>query len=146
MAWDLDQEKPVGQYADAHEMKGHRPYYRLMWRVDRARAKEVMEMVWAAHILDWSLLDYNRHGSVKKDLRPRWDHAFDEEVEVPFPIEGGNLSFANVTPPLMHSAVMLAVLDKNPDALKWGRRLVERWQQGKQGTKLYRLVRRLPSF
>ncbi len=131
LAWDLEQEKPVGQYADVHELKGHQPYYRLMWRVDRVRTKQLMEMIWAAHVLDWSLLDYNRHGSVGKDLRPRWDHAFDEDVEVPFPTTGGNLSFVNVTPPLMHSAVMLAVLDKNPGVLKWGRRLIERWQQGR---------------
>jgi len=125
LAWDLDREKSVGQYADAHELKGHQPYFRLMWRVDASRTKELMEMVWASHILDWSLLDYNRHGSVQKNLVPQWDHAFAEDVQVPFPAKGGNLSFVNVTPPLMHSAVMLAVLDNNPDVLKWGRRLIE---------------------
>jgi len=131
LAWDLEQDKPVGQYADVHELKGHQPYYRLMWRVDRERTKELMEMVWAAHVLDWSLLDYNRHGSVRKDLCPRWDHSFEEDAEVPFPAKDGNLSFVNVTPPLMHSGVMLAVLDRNPDALQWSRRLLERWQQGR---------------
>lgn len=131
LAWDLQREKAVGQYIDAHEMKGHQPYYRLMWRVDPVRTKELMEMVWAAHILDWSLLDYNRHGSASKDLRPRWDHAFNEDIEVPFPTEGGNLSFVNVTPPLMHSGVTLAILDKNADALKWSRRLIERWRQAR---------------
>lgn len=131
LAWDLQQDKPVGQYADVHEMKGHQPYYRLMWRVDRERTKELMEMVWAAHVLDWSLLDYNRHGSVRRDLRPRWDHSFEEDVEVPFPAKGGNLSFVNVTPPLLHSGVMLAVLDGNPDALEWSHRLLKRWQQGR---------------
>jgi len=68
---------------------------------------------------------------VRKDLRPQWDHAFHEDGQVPFPAKGGNLSFVNVTPPLLHSAVTLAVLDKNPDVLKWARRLVERWQQGR---------------
>ncbi|NQT16181.1 MAG: hypothetical protein HQ582_25715 [Planctomycetes bacterium] len=131
LAWDLEQDKPVGQYGDVHELKCHRPYYRLMWRVDRERTKELMEMVWAAHVLDWSLLDYNRHGSVRKELHPRWDHSFREDVEVPFPAKDGNLSFVNVTPPLMHSAVMLAVLDQDADALKWSRRLVKRWQQGR---------------
>jgi pectate lyase len=31
----------------------------------------------------------------------------------------------------MHSAVALAVLDKDSEALKWARRLIERWQQGR---------------
>jgi len=131
LAWDLEQDKPVGQYADVHELKGHQPYYRLMWRVDRRRTKELIETVWAAHVLDWSLLDYNRHGSVRSTVRAQWDHAFNEDVEVPFPAKGGNLSFVNVTPPLLHAAVTLAVLDRNPEVLQWARRLIERWRQGR---------------
>lgn len=131
MAWDLDSGKPVGQYGDAHELKGHQPYYRLMWRVAPDATADLMEAVWAGHILDWSLLDYNRHASVKRKVAAGWDHEFKEGVEVPFPAKGGNLSFANVTPPLLHSGVMLAVLDSNDDALTWTRRLIYRWQQGK---------------
>jgi pectate lyase len=131
LAWDLDAEKPVGQGDDTHELKGHQPYYELMWRVDPQATKRLMEAVWAAHILDWSLLDYNRHGSAKKQTRPEWDHAFAEDVTVPFPAKGGNLSFANVTPPLTRSGTMLAVLADDRDALTWTRRLLYRWQQGK---------------
>ena len=131
LAWDLERDKPVGQYADVHELKCHQPYYRLMWRVDSNRTRELMEMIWAAHILDWSLLDYNRHGSTRKDVRPQWKHSFEQDVAVPFPARDGNLSFVNVTPPLMHSAVTLAVLGRNPEVLKWARRLIERWQQGR---------------
>ena len=64
LAWDLEQEKPVGQYDDVHELKSQQPYYQLMWRVDSQRTAELTETIWAAHVLDWSLLDYNRHGSV----------------------------------------------------------------------------------
>jgi len=131
LAWDLEQEQPVGQYADVHELKGHQPYYRFMWRVDAPATRQLMETIWAAHVLDWSLLDYNRHASVKKRLQPEWDHKFKEDIEVPFPTKGSNLSFVNVTPPLMHSGVMLAVLDKDTDVLNWTRRLIYRWQQGR---------------
>ncbi|MHC4120869.1 MAG: hypothetical protein ACYSWO_25545 [Planctomycetota bacterium] len=131
LAWDLETERAVGQYAGAHEMKGHQPYYRFMWRVDRESTRKLMGAVWATHILDWSLLDYNRHANTEKPARPTWDHEFADGIEVPFPTDGGNLSFANVTPPLMHSGTMLAALDKNRDALKWTSRLVYRWQQGK---------------
>ena len=130
LAWDLQKDAKVGQYADVHELKGHQPYFRLMWRVDRDAARRLMEAIWAAHILDWSRLDYNRHASVRRPAVPQWSHAFDEGLGVPFPAQGGNLSFANVTPPLIHAGTMLAVLDANQHALTWTRRLVRRWQQG----------------
>ncbi len=131
MAWDLETERAVGQYAGAHEMKGHQPYYRFMWKVDPRSTRKLMGAVWATHILDWSRLDYNRHANTEKPAEPKWNHEFAENIEVPFSTEGSNLSFANVTPPLMHSGTMLAALDRNTDALKWTRRLVHRWQQAK---------------
>ncbi len=131
-AWDLKQEKPVGQYDDLiHEVKGHQPYYRFMWQVDPESTRQLMEAIWGGHILDWSRLDYNRHASGTKPAEPKWDHSFNDSISVPFPAKGSNLSFANVTPPLMHSGVQLAVLDKNKDALHWTRRLAYRWQEGK---------------
>ena len=131
LAWDLETERAVGQYAGIHEMKAHQPYYRFMWEVDSESTRKLMGAVWATHILDWSRLDYNRHANTERPAEPQWDHAFAADIDVPFPAKGSNLSFANVTPPLMHSGTMLAALDKNKDALKWTRRLVYRWQQAK---------------
>ena len=131
LAWDLEKERPVGQYGDVHELKNHRPYYRLMWRVNPSAARKLAETIWAGHIIDWGRLDYNRHASIKKALRPDWGHRFEENPEVPFPAQGGNLSFVNVTPPLMHSGVMLSVLGEDAEALRWTCRLVQRWQQAK---------------
>ncbi|MHC4642985.1 MAG: hypothetical protein ACYS32_15190 [Planctomycetota bacterium] len=131
LAWDLEQERPVGQYAGIHEVKGHQPYYRLMWEIEPESTRRLMEAIWATHILDWNRLDYNRHANTEKPAEPKWNHEFDDNIEVPFPAKGGNLSFANVTPPLMHSGTMLAVLGQDKDALRWTRRLTYRWQQGK---------------
>ena len=131
VAWDLETERAVGQYSGIHEVKGHRPYYSFMWQVDPDSTRKLMGAIWATHILDWSRLDYNRHANTEKDAEPKWNHQFSEDIEVPFPANGSNLSFANVTPPLMHCGTMLAALDKNSEALKWTRRLVYRWQQGK---------------
>ena len=131
-AWDLEGDRPVGQYGpDVHEVKSHRPYYRLMWRVDAERTARLMQAVWAAHIVDWPRLDYNRHGSLKSNLPAGWDHPFDPDIEVPFPAKGSILSFVNVTPTLMHSSVMTAVLGDDAGALEWSGRLVRRWQQGR---------------
>ena len=131
LAWDLEQNKPVGQGTDAHEMKGHHPYYQLMYRVAPQETVRLMEAVWAGHILDWSRLDYNRHASVRRTGKPQWDHDFDVDIQVPFPAIGGNLSFCNVTPSLLHAGMTLAILDDSSNALRWTERLVERWQQGR---------------
>jgi len=71
-AWDLRDDRPVGQYSDVHELKNHQPYFPLMWRVCPAETSRLMEMIWAAHILDWSRLDYNRHASVKRSSSGNW--------------------------------------------------------------------------
>jgi hypothetical protein len=130
-AWDLAGEKGVSQYDYVHEFKSHQPYYSLMWKMDASSTRRLMEMVWAGHLVDWTVLDYNRHADTQKKIRARWDSAFDEDIEVPFATEGNNLSFCNVSPSLIHSGVMLAVLDKSNDALVWTRRLVYRWQEGR---------------
>jgi pectate lyase len=132
LAWDLLNEKSVGQgNGTSHELKTHQPYYRLMWRVDPKAARHLMESIWAGHILDWARLDYNRHASTTKKVRPQWNHKFIDDLEVPFPAQGGNLSFVNVTPPFLHTSVMLTVLDNHADALTWSQRLIYRWQQGR---------------
>jgi hypothetical protein len=123
LAWDLEADKPVGQGTDTHELKTQQPYFELMWRVDPKATQKLLESIWGGHIVDWSSLDYNRHAGVKKPVLPRWDHAFAEDLEVPFPSKGGNLSFANVTPPLLRAGTMLAVLGNDNDALTWTRRL-----------------------
>ena len=91
----------------------------------------MLEAIWGSHVLDWSLLDYNRHASLKKPAPAQWDHPFLENTPVPFPSVGDNLSFVNVTLPLLDAGVTLAVLGKSTNALTWTRRLIYRWQQGR---------------
>lgn len=131
LAWDLDQDKAVGQGKDIHEMKGHQPYYDFMWQLEPEATRKLLEAIWATHILDWRLLDYNRHANTEKPAKAQWDFPFAETIDVPFPAKGSNLSFVNVTPPLLHCSTMLAVLDNHEGALTWTRRLANRWQQGK---------------
>jgi len=131
LAWDLDQDKAVGQGKGIHELKGHQPYYDFMWQLEPDATRKLLEAIWATHILDWQVLDYNRHANTEKPARTQWDCSFDETIEVPFPAKGSNLSFVNVTPPLLHCSTMLGILDSHEGALTWTRRLAKRWQQGK---------------
>lgn len=131
LAWDLDGDRKAGQYADVHEFKRHQPYYPLLWRVDAAATRRLLEAIWAAHVVDWARLDYNRHAKTETPVRPPWDHPFEENIEVPFFSDKQNLSFALVTPSLLDAGVNLAVLDRNDPALRWTRRLAYRWQQSR---------------
>ena len=108
MAWDLDQDRAVGEYPDIHEMKNHQAYYPLLWRVDPAATRQVFEAIWGGHVLDWSLLDYNRHAKTEKPAPALWDHPFVENTPVPFASVANNLSFTLVTPSLVDAGVTLA--------------------------------------
>jgi pectate lyase len=131
MAWDLEHERPVGEYANVHEMKNHQPWFSFLWRVDAAETRRLVEAIWGGHVLNWSLLDYNRHAATDKPAPARWDHLFIEETPVPFPSVGNNLSFALTTPSLLEAGVALALADGHTNALAWTRRLVWRWQQAR---------------
>jgi pectate lyase len=131
IAWDLDQDRAVGEYPDVHEMKNHQAYYPLLWRADAPATRQLCEAIWGSHVLDWSLLDYNRHAKTEKPAPAQWDHPFLENTPVPFASVANNLSFALVTPSLTDAGVTLALLGKNTNALTWTRRLIYRWQQGR---------------
>ncbi len=131
-AWDLRGDAFCGEYdGSVHELKTHQPYYELMWRADPAAARSAMESIWAAHVVDWKRLDYNRHGSTRKPAAAGWDGPFDTDIEVPFPSAGGNLSFVNAGISILRAGTLLAVLGKDPRALEWTRRFVWRWQQAR---------------
>lgn len=137
-AWDLQSDGPIGTRTGLkdgkrfiHELKSHQPYFELMWRVEPEGTRKLLESIWAYHILDWSLLDYNRHGKIWIRQAPQWDQKFADDIDVPFPAISGNLSFCNVVPPFVHSGVSLATQGENDNALLWTRRLVHRWQEAR---------------
>lgn len=106
-----------------HELKAHYPYYELMWEVDPAETRAVIENIWNSHILDWSKLDFNRHGTPKKIGKP-WDHAYDGG---PVFFWGKGLTFINAGSDLYYAAAMLSKLDGNPEPLTWAKRLAHRY-------------------
>jgi pectate lyase len=131
-AWDLILDNNFGEYkSPIHEVKSFQPYFRLLWRVDPTAARKLLETIWGGHILDWSRIDYNRHSFTTKASAPQWDHEYLHDIEVPWPTDGANLSFCNVSPTLLHSGYTLALLGNDDNALTWSRRLVLRWQQAR---------------
>ncbi|HMP77126.1 MAG TPA: hypothetical protein PKE12_12595 [Kiritimatiellia bacterium] len=139
-AWDLLTETPVGTKSEAeltsrdeafvHDLKTE-PHYEMFWRVNPAAARKVAFGHWAGHITNWETLDFNRHANTRRLRVNDWNQPFDEKGAVPFITEGGNLSFAGVVPNFIQSSIALALFDKDMDALKWTRRMVEQWQRNR---------------
>ena len=131
-AWDLLLDRPVGEEdGRKHELRNHRPYFQIMWRVNKDATRKLMETIWAGHIVDWQRLDYERHCKMMTEYTPKWDAEFREDIDVPYPAWFGNMSFANVTPTLLHTSVSLAILANHAKGLTWSRRLAYRWEQTK---------------
>lgn len=140
-AWDLEGEKPVGTLIDKqkgngrimmmHELKVSQPDFEMMYRLRPEATEQLMSAIWGAHVVNWATLDFNRHGRTNRSAVPDWDATFDEQGQVPFATESGNLSFAGAATIFLRSSTMLGVLADNDKALSWGRRMVHQWQRAK---------------
>jgi len=128
-AWDLDTDQPVGEgrtdgVAGKHEFKRHYPYYELMWEIDPKVTREFIESFWSNHVLDWSNLDFNRHGKYNPVPPSPWDHTY---VGGPIPFIGKGLTFIHSASDLCYAAAMLSVLSGDPKPMVWAKRLAQRY-------------------
>lgn len=122
---DLRTQENIGHFdADCHELKVNLPYYSFLWEVDPEATRRMLEAIWNAHILDWEVLDMNRHGEFGLETGRLWDHDFDRPE--PF-FEGRGLTFINTGTDLIHAGGMLHALGGDEGALTWTRRLAEQY-------------------
>jgi pectate lyase len=108
----------------SHELKCHYPYYELMWQVNPEATRQYLEMFWAAHIINWSNLEMNRHGSPKKQFGNPWANEFKAE---PVFFWGTGLSFLNTGSDLFYAGAMLSKLSGRAEPLVWSKRLAKRY-------------------
>lgn len=107
----------------SHELKSTYPYYELMWRVDPVATREMIEAIWNAHVVDWSTLDFSRHGSAKAP-----DDVWNKPYKGgPVFFTGKGLTFINAGSDLYYAAGVLAKLSGAPEPLVWSKRLVQRY-------------------
>ncbi|MFC1716883.1 pectate lyase [Candidatus Poribacteria bacterium] len=109
--------------AKVQELKCHYPYYELMWEVDPEATKALIENTWNSHVLNWSNLDFNRHGA-PKDMGTLWDSEY-ESGEVFF--WGKGLTFINSGSDLYYAAAVLSRLSGDKKPLVWAKRLAHRY-------------------
>ncbi len=121
-AYDLKSREYVTR--DIHELKHNFPFYELMWDVNPEATAAFIRAFWNAHILDWEILDMNRHGSYNRPLGALWDSAF---TGAPPFFEGRGLTFINTGDDLVYAALMLYRLGGEAGALTWGMRLAQQY-------------------
>lgn len=128
---DLATLEPIGHFdADTHEFKCHFPDYELCWQVDPDATRRMLRAVWNAHVLDWRVLDMNRHGAYGEEypLDDPWNHPWDDPEAF---FEGRGLSFVNIGADLVCAAGHLAHLDDDEAAWTWGRRLAHMYERAR---------------
>ena len=106
-----------------HELKCVYPYYELMWQVDPKRTQQMIENIWAGHVLDWAILDFNRHG-MPKPAGQLWAH---EYKGGPVFFWGKGLTFQNAGSDLYYAAGVLSALSGQKEPLVWSKRLAHRY-------------------
>lgn len=107
-----------------HELKNHFPLYSFMWEVDEESTRQMLKAIWNAHILDWGVLDLNRHGKYNLEMGKLWDHDFKNPE--PF-FEGEGLTFINAGSDMIQVGMALYHLDGNENAKTWATRLYQQY-------------------
>jgi len=123
-AYDAFRDAPCGR-DDIHVFKAFYPYYELMWQVDPAATRQLVESFWASHIVDWSNLEMNRIGPLDRLTVPKgWEHEY----------KGGPVFFKSWRRPvattgsdLYYAAAVLHKVSGQKEPLVWGKRLASRY-------------------
>jgi pectate lyase len=94
-----------------------------MWEANPKATQELIENIWNGHVLDWSTLDFNRHGNPIKRGR-LWENEY-RGGEVFF--WGKGLTFHNAGSDFCYAAGLLTKLTGTPEPLVWAKRLSQRY-------------------
>jgi len=124
VAYDLDDDAVATKKGGPHELKFDYPFYEFLWSVDPDATRRFVEAFWAAHVLDWDRLDFNRHGEWGPETAGVWDRDY-AGGDVFF--WGDGLTFVNTGSDLYYAAGLLSALDGDDAPRRWAERLAERY-------------------
>lgn len=106
-----------------HELKCNYPFYEFLWEINPTATREVIENTWNSHILDWSILDFNRHGKTKP-IGTLWKS---EYIGGDVFFKGNGLTFINAASDFYYAAALLSIYSEDPEPLVWAKRLARRY-------------------
>ncbi len=123
LAYDAKGDRLVME-AYRHELKRHYPYYEFMREIDPKATEKFLASFWGAHILNWSNLDFNRHGDYDKAINGLWEHEY-KGGDVFFASEGR--TFCNTGSDLIYAGTILHLWTGLEGPLTWAERLGDRY-------------------
>jgi len=126
VGFDLENNQIVKGKSGPHELKCHYPFYDLMWEVDQVGTRRYVEAVWNAHIYNWQLLDFSRHGKYDLEMGDLWANNY-QPGRIFF--VGRGLTFINCGSDLYYAAGMLHGLGGESGPLTWAQRLNGRFME-----------------
>jgi pectate lyase len=125
-AYDIGSDK-VRVVDNMHSVKQHHPYYELMWEVDSEATQKLIEAFWSAHVLDWSILDFDRIALFSDVLEEPWNYEYKKDP-VLFNSKRSWACGAFFTgTSLAYSGATLYELSGQQQPLLWSKRIVERF-------------------
>jgi pectate lyase len=116
----------VGYVPATHELKSVYPHYLLMHQVDAQATERFLQAFWNAHVLDWTVLDFNRHGGYDKPIGDLWDHPY---IGRGVWLTTRGLTFTNTGSDLYYAAAMLHHFTGQTKPLDWAKRLHHRYRE-----------------
>ncbi|NUB93588.1 pectate lyase [Haloterrigena sp. SYSU A121-1] len=82
VAYDLEADALATNKDGPHELKFEYPFYDLFWEADPKATRRFVEAFWDAHVYDWAILDFNRHGDLNEWRNDEYDYADGETSAV----------------------------------------------------------------
>ncbi|MFC1634443.1 ankyrin repeat domain-containing protein [Planctomycetota bacterium] len=125
-AYDALSDVPCGGVLQ-ESIKLHYPYYELMWKVDSEVTKKLIEMIWSAHVINWSNLDIDRLGFLNRDFKEPWNHEYIGGPTFFKSEKWWTCSNMITASSLIHGGVILNKLSRERQPLIWSKRLVKRF-------------------
>ena len=125
-AYDALSDVPCGSVLQ-ESIKLHYPYYELMWKVDPEVTKKLIEMLWSAHVINWSNLDIDRLGFLNGDFKELWNHEYIGGPTFFKSEKWWTTSNMITASSLVHGGAMLNKLSCERQPLVWSKRLVKRF-------------------
>ena len=120
---DLATGGRYGSKAISHEIEDVFPFWEFLIAVDPQCGEKTVQGMWEAHIRDWNIFSYNRHGSF--DREPDFARTWKRPWEAAEPRSIGGLSFLSVALDLGYGAYALGCIERQEEPILWANRMYE---------------------
>ena len=129
---ELENEGIQGEKGDVHELKGVYPFYDFLYEVEPDKTTRLIKGIWDAHIKDWSVLTFNRHGPYGHlDAAKVWAQEWKEPES---DVRASGLTFFDAGSDLIYAGFLLGINAEDKKATLWAERMFEQFVRARDKT------------